>query len=141
MSNFSLMPYTKGTSLFKPFNGFDLDRLLDDMFVSSLLPSRDQVSRAVTNEDESVDISFVAPGVNRKDFNLSLVNSVLTVELNVEDSDSERSQYAKSFKQSWRLNADIIPDDISATYRNGILTVHVEAPPPSESISTTIEVR
>lgn len=82
-------------------------------------------------EDEDSYIAIVdLPGYEKSDIDLSVMDEVLTIEAlrseSVEhDSDSyvHRERRADSIHRSVRLPSAIRPDDASATYNNGVLTV------------------
>ncbi|GBL35639.1 spore protein SP21 [Filimonas sp.] len=74
----------------------------------------------------------MAPGLSKSDFKIALEDNLLTVSYEKSEEKTEdtekfiRKEFSiKSFKRSFTLNESLKSDEISATYENGLLTVHV----------------
>jgi len=102
----------------------------------------------IRENDQEFIIEVAAPGMNKKDFNISLDNNQLNISSestneteNNEGSYSRREFSYQSFSRSFRLPVSLIDGDkISAKYEEGILFIHLpkkeEAKPkPSRMIS------
>lgn len=75
-------------------------------------------------------IELAAPGLERKDFNVEVENSTLTIssekeeEKNEEGENFRRKEFTyNSFSRSFRIPENSLPDKIEAKYENGILTL------------------
>lgn len=73
------------------------------------------------------------PGMSEKDINVSLRdnNLILEGEKKSESKKEEKGQYFSefsygSFYRSIPLNEEVNPDNVKATYKNGVLTVELE---------------
>ena len=116
------------------FNFWDPDPLFSTF--GELLSPRNELtsnfaSPRVKELDDFYEIAIPAPGLTKKDFNVSAKQNgrdvVLTVsyETNLE-STNQFTQ--RSFKRSWTLPRGATADSVTATYRNGILSVNVSKP-------------
>ena len=77
-------------------------------------------------------MSVVAPGLEKSDFNLNVDGNILTIsyeksEEKTEDADNwVRKEFSmKSFKRSFTLNEKVDGNKISAQYENGILEIFI----------------
>tara|TARA_Y100000296_G_C5066214_1_gene202488 strand:- start:109 stop:552 length:444 start_codon:yes stop_codon:yes gene_type:complete len=137
------------TTRFEPYlnGGFDRgwDRLFEDVLGDIGLRSysvpkatRKSPSTNVHETETGYEISIVAPGLKKSDFNVLLENGVLAVSCEGETKRGALSQ--GSFKHSWKAPKDVIGEDIAAKYDAGILTVTVSKPASQQPIVETIEV-
>jgi len=140
-------PLNTAADLFHTTRG--LSRLLDEAFqgwpfgvegstvTSAWLPPTD-----IFEDDKVVKIVVEIPGVRSEDVKLSLENKVLTIRGEKRQEAEERNErvhrYERSygsFQRTFALPSTIDPDQIQATYENGVLTVtlpKVEKAPPRE---------
>ena len=117
-------------------NPFDIFSSFDDLFTTDM-PSRTHRSynttpRAnVVKTDTGYGIELAAPGFSRDEFELSVDEGRLTIEMNTEDSKEyeEKLQHREyrfaSFKRSFSLPENTNIDGIAARYEAGILYVNV----------------
>ncbi|MES4787118.1 MAG: hypothetical protein C4294_16345 [Nitrospiraceae bacterium] len=70
------------------------------------------------------------PGMDRKDIEILMENGVLTLkgERKDDDSESNRTYFAHEigrgiFSRSFRLPNNVDPGKVSASYKNGVLTI------------------
>ena len=117
-------------------NPYDILSAFDDLFTTDM-PSRTHRSynttpRAnVVKTDTGYGIELAAPGFSRDEFELSVDDGRLTIQLNTEDSKDyeEKLQHREyrfaSFKRSFSLPEMTNIDGISARYEAGILYVDV----------------
>ena len=123
--------------------GGGLNRFFDDFFA----PARYEADASETwnwqpvvdvyDKDDSIVIKADLPGVDKKDINVDLNGRILTLsgERTEEKEASGDSCYRKErsygkFLRSFNLNADVLPDKINATYKDGVLHVTI---PKSEA--------
>jgi HSP20 family protein len=120
-----------------PFQSRGLGRLLDEAFqgwqfgaesgtvTSAWFPPTD-----IFEDDKAVKIVAEMPGVRSEDVKLSLENNLLTIRGEKRQEAEERNErvhrYERSFgsfERSFALPRTVDPDQIQATYENGVLTV------------------
>ncbi|GIV02263.1 MAG: molecular chaperone [Fimbriimonadales bacterium] len=137
---------------YRPFDNrlrtFDrLSRMMDEFFGdetevrSGWMPSVD-----VKETDQALTFYVEVPGMRQEDIDVELVGDVLTIRGKREFSDEEkRDDYVRiersygSFQRSFTIGVPVKADEISATYRDGILTVVV--PKADEVKPRKIEVK
>lgn len=89
----------------------------------------------VSETDNEFDIEVAAPGMNKKDFRVELLDNVLTISSQREDRNEEKDpegNYTRrefsyqSFQRSFTLPQDLVRGDgITAKYTDGILRITV----------------
>jgi HSP20 family protein len=83
-------------------------------------------------EDE-YELDLLAPGVEKNDIEIDIDNdNMLTVyaeiskELNENITNFQRQEFInRGFKRSFQLPINTIPEDISAVYKNGIISLYI----------------
>tara|TARA_R110002020_G_scaffold426702_1_gene636095 strand:+ start:580 stop:978 length:399 start_codon:yes stop_codon:yes gene_type:complete len=129
----NLIRYTNNDPFFGIFD-------FDDLFRPTTTRARTLTNRQVRVQDfdEHTEISIAAPGLAQSSFSVDLTNSTLTVGYAATEDDD--SYFAKdSYSRAWRVSEATTPEDITATYENGILTVTVVRP-EATAASTSIPV-
>ena len=78
-------------------------------------------------ETESKVIAyFELPGANKEDIDLSIANNKIVVKVQKKTEDEENYEFStQKFCRSILLPKDVIEEDATATYKNGILTVEI----------------
>lgn len=106
--------------------------LIDDLFInqdwnhiSATLPAAN-----IIEADDHFNIELAAPGKKKSDFTIELDEGVLTISSETEIKSTEkdgsftRKEFGySSFKRSFNIPETITADKISASYKEGILTV------------------
>lgn len=84
----------------------------------------------VTENPRTFIIELAAPGLERKDFNVEVINHMLVISAEKEEEKKEkegaysRKEYSfNSFTRSFSLPENIREGDIDARYENGVLKV------------------
>jgi HSP20 family protein len=137
-----------------PFGGADpllslhreMNRLFDDVFRGSRSfappatqgggsnPSTFNASMDVAETDKEVRVCVELPGVDEKDIDVTLDNDLLTIrgekKFEQEKGDEKTNYHFVErgygrFQRSLRLPFQANPDDVKASYSNGVLTVTV----------------
>ena len=123
--------------------------LIGDLFINQ---DWNQISDTVPaaniiEADDHFNIELAAPGKNKSDFTIELDEGVLTIssetatKSNEKDGSLTRKEFGySSFKRSFNIPETVSADKISASYKEGILTVSLpkkeEAlPQPKKMIS------
>jgi HSP20 family protein len=114
------------------------DTLFDPFFESVTIPKKRNPSpdTKVLDEDTQYIISIAAPGLDKKDFDISVTGEVLTVSTQNTETDFGPT----SFTKTWALPDGTKTTDITAGYQQGILRVNVVKPKAFVAETTTIEV-
>ena len=106
--------------------------LIDDLFInqdwnhiSATLPAAN-----IIEADDHFNIELAAPGKKKSDFTIELDEGVLTISSETETKSTEkdgsftRKEFGySSFKRSFNIPETVSADKISASYKEGILTV------------------
>ena len=84
----------------------------------------------VVEKDNVYDIEMAVPGMQKKDFSISIENGMLVVKAEQKDEKKEvKENYRRqefnfhSFKRSFWLPEDVMADKIDAEYENGVLHI------------------
>lgn len=101
-----------------------------DRFFDSDLMKRMQMVPAVNvvEKNNEYEIELAAPGLDKKDFNITLENGVLTIACEKEEEKEEkdksytRQEYSyTNFERSFTLPENVKTDKLDARYENGVL--------------------
>ena len=124
------------------FDEFFGKSLLDESRCNSYSPS----VNVLENKDNYI-IEVAAPGLSKEDFRITLDNEVLTISSEQKQNEEMKNENYlrrefgyRSFKRSFGLPELVDGEKISASHKNGILTVNIpkkeEAKPkPAKEIS------
>jgi len=114
------------------------NNLFSQLFGSELINDSDFLSDVqrfntpkvnIEETDDNYNIEVAAPGFDKKDFNVTVENNVLTIEASKEATKEDKtfSHYEFSygtFKRSFSLPENKLKESkISANYKNGILNI------------------
>jgi len=151
-----LVPWSRGGSVparrseDNPFTTLhrEMNRLFDDVFRGfDLAPfgservfdrlTRDWPSLEVSETDKEIKVSAELPGLEDKDVKVELVNGVLAIsgEKKTETEDKDRlfsERYYGRFERRIPVE-DVEEDKISASFKNGVLTVTLPKAPQAQS--------
>jgi HSP20 family protein len=92
----------------------------------------------IKETSESFEVEVAAPGMEKKDFNITLDGNLLTISSqkehrsqNTEDNYTRREFSYQSFQRSFELPKDVVNEEgITAGYENGVL--HLTVPKREE---------
>ncbi len=97
--------------------------------------------------DDRYEIFLVAPGLEREDFNISLVENVMTIAVDKKEGTKEekgtwkRKEFSTGgFQRKFELNEKIDLDSIKAKYGDGILQVTLSKLEGEETVRKDIFV-
>jgi len=101
---------------------------------------------ATTGEQNEINVEL--PGVAAKDVDVEIHDGVLTVK---GEKKTEREEKGKTyffterafgcFQRTFRLPADIRADDITADFKDGVLTLRVPKAGPPKDTARKVEIR
>jgi len=123
-------------------NGNSFPMLFDDVLTRELFnwgnthfsPSRTTVPAVnITETKEGYEVQVAAPGMDKKDFNITLEGNLLTIssskeqrEEKTEGSYTRREFSYQSFRRSFELPKDVVDEErINARYENGLLLLSI----------------
>lgn len=142
---------------FDPFVSFrrEVDRMFDDFFNGSLarFPGFERLqamSPSIDVEDKEKEVVITAelPGLDSKDFEVTLSGDVLTIKGEKKDEREEKNggtQYFErrfgSFSRSVRLPFEAGDEKVDADYDKGVLKIRVPKPAELAKSARRIEVK
>ncbi len=110
-------------------DGF-LTSLLDDRFFDSDWMKRMENVPAVNvvETEKEIELEMAAPGLNKKDFNITVENGILSITCEKEtETQEDKKNYMRKeynytgFSRSFTLPENIKTEKVDARYENGIL--------------------
>jgi len=106
----------------------------------ALQPASQSIPQTSVNHrnDGGLTVIIAAPGVMRKDFLISLADTALIVELFANEDNP--GAFIEPFVRSWQVDKGVVADDVTASHRNGVLTIEVE-PSSATVASVTIPIK
>lgn len=119
----------------RPSFNNDFDQLFHHFFhtpTTKVAQKRVATQRPAVNVVEADDhfrIDVAAPGMNKGDFNINVENDTLTIAAKKEENTENKEKYTRrefryvAFKRSFHLPETIDVDKITATMKNGILSL------------------
>jgi len=124
------------------FNNKDiLDKLFgfDEFLTTPLVKETSDYHKPfVRNLEDKYQISLIAPGLEKKDFNITLEGNQLTVSYDASEK-KQTHTYATKYSKSYVIPADVDIENISASYKNGVLLV--DLPKQESAKPRTIDIR
>lgn len=111
----------------------DLDGLFDSLFPSIKVPAVD-----IKENDNSYEIAAEIPGFEESEINLYVEKHTLVLEGKREEKNEEDRKYLlkerkiQSFSRSFTLPENLDEEKISASFKNGILSVTLPKLPKAE---------
>lgn len=134
-----------------------MNRLFDDFFGSVSLPSLAgfgerfgafQPHIDVSESDKAITVSAELPGLDEKEIEVSLDRNTLTIsgEKKEEKEKKDKNYYRMersygSFRRSIPLPTEIEPDQVEATFKNGVLTINLPKSPEVQKLVKHIAVK
>ncbi len=122
-----------------PFQVFrrEMDALFDRFFGSDWLAPSGQSNQRfwdfdVRENDKELVVRAELPGFDEKEVNVELANDVLTIRAEKEQKGEEQEEY-RSYYRSVTLPPGTKPEKAQATYRNGVLELHLPRPEGSQA--------
>mgnify|MGYP006083088893 CR=1 FL=1 len=114
---------------------YSLPSIMDDFFNTNWnIPVSDYSNSTpavnVKENDKSFTLHIAAPGINKDDFEISIENKVMSIEV-IEKSKNENDDFTrkefdyKSFKRSFSIPKSVELSKINASYLNGVLEIHL----------------
>lgn len=131
-----------------------INRMFDEAFLRSK-DIDDEVSLAswkptvdIYDTDDAIILKVELPGVDKEKVAVDVKDNILTLkgERSIDKEIKEKNYYRKersfgSFHRSFTLPTTVTPEDIRATYKDGILTIEVPKPEEKKPKQITIDVK
>ena len=134
-----------------------MNRLFDDFFGDfALLPLKgwadlesEFVPRLdIAETDKEITVTAELPGLEEKDIEVSMADGLLTLKGEKKQSSEEKEEgfthtecsYG-SFSRSIALPAEVNTDKVDASYKNGVLKIHLPKTEPEKAKARKIEVK
>ncbi|MGN6616920.1 MAG: Hsp20/alpha crystallin family protein [Ilyomonas sp.] len=123
---------------------FDIENIFGNSRQGRSLPAVN-----ISEDDKCFSVDVVAPGFNKEDFKVNIEDDVLTIsaerktENNEEDKNKQysRREYSySSFTRSFRLPENAKDDEVSATYKDGILKLNIPKTENQTKVKKEIQV-
>ena len=126
----------------------EMNRLFDNFFRGMDFPAGWSVGNwphvEVSENDDEVKVVAELPGIEEKDVEVSLQEGMLTIK-GEKKSENQKAVYSErwhgQFERAVRLGPDVDPDRVSASFKNGVLTVTAQKRPPAQRQTRRIEVK
>jgi HSP20 family protein len=100
----------------------------------------------IEESDDKYVVKADLPGVDKKNIAVSAENGVLTITAEKENDKTENTKgykyyerYTGTFKRSFKLTEGLDSESISASFKNGVLTVDI--PKKEKNIARKIEIK
>ncbi len=102
----------------------------------------------VKDEDKRFVVELAAPGMEKKDFNISLENNSLTISSEKKEETTEKNEnYTmkefsfNSFSRSFALPKNIKLNQIDANYKNGVLSISLPKKDEEARLNRRISIK
>ena len=115
------------------FSGI-FDSFFDDLWSTPAVRSTAIINKPkvyVDEDDKKYTLALSAPGVDKKDFNVTLSEGCITLEYKKNEEQNNRHFDFTSFKRQWTVPKMTKASDISASYEKGIFVVEVKKAQPT----------
>jgi HSP20 family protein len=103
----------------------------------------------IQEKDDCFEVEMAAPGMNKKDFSITLDGNVLTIASSKENkSETQKGDFIRrefsyeSFQRRLELSKDVVDaDKINASYENGLLRLNIPKKEEAKAkVQRTIEI-
>ena len=126
----SLIKWNRNKDLFPAIPSF-FDKIgWDDDFLASFWNGKKMPAVNISETDGTFLVEVAAPGMDKKDFHVSVEEGMLTISAEKEekkeekDKDFRRQEYNfHSFERCFRLPENVDMDDVKAKYDKGVLKI------------------
>ena len=106
-----------------------------------------QVPVNIEETDNSYLLELVAPGLEKKDFQIGIADDMLTVSFKHEESKQENKKWLtqqyrrQEFSKTFTLDKSINIEKIEANYESGILKISIPKNEQAKKVSRTIQIQ
>ncbi|MEZ4954128.1 MAG: Hsp20/alpha crystallin family protein [Saprospiraceae bacterium] len=129
----SLINWNRNRELFPNIPSFFENAGWDDDFLSTVWNNRKMPAVNISETKDNFLVEVAAPGMEKKDFHVSVENGMLTISAEKEEKKTEkkknyrRQEYSfESFERCFRLPENIKTEKVEAKYDNGVLKISLQ---------------
>jgi len=105
----------------------------ENNFLNQTTENRNEIPAVnIKEEEKSFLLELAAPGLKKDDFKINVEKNLLTISSEVKTENEEKTEnYTRkefgfsSFSRSFKISENILVDEISANYEDGILKVNL----------------
>lgn len=152
---FGLTPYNRrrnrGLTDWRNPNWLGIDEFIEDFFNDSVFPSFFGYNRGMRvdikeNENDYV-LEAELPGVDKENITLEIKDDVLTIGVDQKEQvEEERKNYIRKERRAYTMSRsfqlpDIKNEEVTASFKNGILTVVLPKRNPGKSSGRKIDIQ
>ncbi len=131
---------------YNPFNELSVFKnAFDDFFTDPVFKTRETKDWApsvdIVSKDDNVTLSVDLPGIKKEDISVNIEDKVLTIsgERKFEEEDKKENYYRRerrygSFKRAFSLSDNILTDEVSADYVDGVLKISLRKETVKEEV-------
>jgi HSP20 family protein len=130
---------------YNPLNELSVFRnAFDDFFTDAYRPRETKAwypAVDIKSNEETVELSVELPGINKEDIAVNIEDKVLTIsgERTFADEENKENYYRRerrygSFKRAFTLSDDILTDEVTADYVDGVLKVTLKKDTVKEAV-------
>lgn len=118
----------------------EMDRFFDsiDLFSPREISYFEPQDWVLKESDKDYTVSLALPGVDKNNVNISSLKGKLTISYENKENTETDFKYSK-FSKSWKLPNNVLEEQISASYVDGILKVLI--PKTAEPEAKMIEIK
>ena len=131
---------------YNPFNEMSVFKnAFDDFFTDPVFKPREardwRPAVDIVSKDDRVELSVELPGIKKEDIAVNIEDKVLTIsgERNFEEEEKKDNYFRRerrfgSFKRAFSLSDDILTDEVTADYEDGVLKVTLKKDTVKETV-------
>lgn len=96
----------------------------------------------ISEHDENFLLELAVPGISKKELNISVDGNTLRIESNLDEGNKENfgKLFTGTFKKEYLLPENVNKDNIKASFKNGILSVHIPKEIPQKSPAIDVKI-
>jgi len=130
-----------------------INRLFDDAFPRTAQEDEDMTAYSwrplvdIYETESGAVLKVDLPGLDKSDVDVEIKENVLTIKGERQpDSPAEDDRYYRrerssgKFQRSFAMRSMIAPDQIKASFRNGVLTIEIPKPLPQKPKQVTVTI-
>lgn len=129
----SLINWNRNRELFPNIPSFFENAGWDDDFLSTVWNNRKMPAVNISENKDNFLVEVAAPGMEKKDFHVSVEDGMLTISAEKEEKKTEkkknyrRQEYSfESFERCFRLPENVKTEEVEAKYDNGVLKINLK---------------
>ena len=144
---FDVLPWKRNRKNHKNKMRREIDNIYDQFFDSDFLPSTFLFGKGkwtpnldISEGKKDITVKVEVPGIETKDFDISLDGRILTIKGHKNDKQEEKEETYYRVERSYgyfsrtiELPAEVDPNNVDASYKKGILKIKLRKTKSSET--------